>query len=1159
MKKLFLLILAFLPISILSQSWETPIQTTLPANIVTDSDFRYRFNIDADNYGMHFIAQCTDYPNMIKYRLVSNTGEILQSIDNINTTSGSKASSICTYNGFVFVAIVDNSSPNKMILFAKPNSYPYSNFTDVGEYTINTSEIRYIDMCADNYGIHIIFSENFPTTNGAGIYYLNYKLETAWWASYNMIIVAENPPSGGWAGKVTTSNVDGLERVHVSYGAGHEFYTRDIRIYRPDSYGLDNAQLTGSWGQYYDEAAWGTPAIDPRPNGNMYELGMLYLEQGSHASKLKWKQIGSGYNWTDDYLTNTTPFADHQYPESMFYDDYYQNGGFMSIMYGDQAYPPLQPQSVYQRYYNISANPPQFETPTEVFHGTSGHNFSSGVMKPSRQGVYAVAITDESPYQFWMSRQPRIIKNDIVNNALWTGNTYIGSQNPIHTAGAMVNALNYSFTQLLNGAYFVIDNFNTVNLYKSTVNSQNNTTIYVQQVGRLCNYSSTFTGQTHIVYQGQYRCAELQQVDMMDSSQIELLGDAVWQLEDNSVVTVEGPYCVLKMNPNSTIKFGQNSKLILNNGARLIADHATFTSLDPSSTWDGIYLYDISHDTITNCTIENAANGVNIKNKYSFTGNQPSTEISNCTFSNTTNTQLTNGIYASASNNVLIRNNNFTSSSLIDAFANGIMLEYCPAGAFDIIDNHLDKVHSGIAVIQSSPYIARNTITGLTSDGDGIYLDNSNGTVKYNNTYYSNHSLIAYYSSPYLLKNNFNNASDINIDLHSNSVPVMRPINSGTTLRWLAGNNLINGSPLTCGISFNEESYPSMDSGYNKLTVNGSNYMNGVLPSLFTANLPASYNYWGETPNPQKYSVTPYSVDYNPTFDGSTVPPTNYIELNDIGFGLYDTVYVENLGDNPGAEILFMQAYNKEMEAQYVLAISLYKQVILNYRRSDYAPVSLSRIFNCFEKRISSISDYQLLQNYMNQLRINSNYPAGVKELAEDFMIKSKVRQGLLNAAISDYQLIYQQNQNNSKGLHALINKECLIAMKSDTTDNPSQSNTSGITQHKLRLLSLIIGRNLTGSDRVTNSNTPKEFKLYQNYPNPFNPSTTIKYDLPKSGNVSIKVYDLLGKEIYSMNEFKLAGSYNIKFDGSNHASGVYFYKIEASSFTDTKKMVLIK
>jgi hypothetical protein len=90
-------------------------------------------------------------------------------------------------------------------------------------------------------------------------------------------------------------------------------------------------------------------------------------------------------------------------------------------------------------------------------------------------------------------------------------------------------------------------------------------------------------------------------------------------------------------------------------------------------------------------------------------------------------------------------------------------------------------------------------------------------------------------------------------------------------------------------------------------------------------------------------------------------------------------------------------------------------------------------------------------------------------------------------------------------------------------------------------------------------SEIPNEFYLYQNYPNPFNPATTIKYDLPKSGDVSIKVYDLLGKEIYSMNEFKLAGTYSFRFDGTNHASGVYFYKIEAGSYVDTKKMVLLK
>jgi photosystem II stability/assembly factor-like uncharacterized protein len=101
---------------------------------------------------------------------------------------------------------------------------------------------------------------------------------------------------------------------------------------------------------------------------------------------------------------------------------------------------------------------------------------------------------------------------------------------------------------------------------------------------------------------------------------------------------------------------------------------------------------------------------------------------------------------------------------------------------------------------------------------------------------------------------------------------------------------------------------------------------------------------------------------------------------------------------------------------------------------------------------------------------------------------------------------------------------------------------------------------------RQISTNTPRQFYLYQNYPNPFNPVTNIRYDLPKSANVSIKVYDLLGREIYSVNEFKLAGSYSFRFDGSNYASGVYFYRIwvstpsgEAGSFTAVKKMVLVK
>lgn len=88
----------------------------------------------------------------------------------------------------------------------------------------------------------------------------------------------------------------------------------------------------------------------------------------------------------------------------------------------------------------------------------------------------------------------------------------------------------------------------------------------------------------------------------------------------------------------------------------------------------------------------------------------------------------------------------------------------------------------------------------------------------------------------------------------------------------------------------------------------------------------------------------------------------------------------------------------------------------------------------------------------------------------------------------------------------------------------------------------------------------PKEFQLFQNYPNPFNPSTTIKYAIPLDGNVKIKIYDILGKEVLSLlSEFKKAGIYNIKFNSDNLTSGIYFYKIISGNYSATKKMLLLK
>jgi carboxypeptidase T len=91
-------------------------------------------------------------------------------------------------------------------------------------------------------------------------------------------------------------------------------------------------------------------------------------------------------------------------------------------------------------------------------------------------------------------------------------------------------------------------------------------------------------------------------------------------------------------------------------------------------------------------------------------------------------------------------------------------------------------------------------------------------------------------------------------------------------------------------------------------------------------------------------------------------------------------------------------------------------------------------------------------------------------------------------------------------------------------------------------------------------SELPADYYLSQNYPNPFNPSTSISFQLPDAGNVSLKLFDVLGKEVMTLvNEYRAPGSYEVRLDASNLAGGMYFYKLVSGSFSETKKMILVK
>jgi len=130
--------------------------------------------------------------------------------------------------------------------------------------------------------------------------------------------------------------------------------------------------------------------------------------------------------------------------------------------------------------------------------------------------------------------------------------------------------------------------------------------------------------------------------------------------------------------------------------------------------------------------------------------------------------------------------------------------------------------------------------------------------------------------------------------------------------------------------------------------------------------------------------------------------------------------------------------------------------------------------------------------------------------------------------------------------------------------------NWNNVTTSQLVILQ-DIGNNGTIDDtiRVINiiTNTeqgnlilPDNYSLSQNYPNPFNPSTVIKYDIKNSGLVTLKVYNILGMEVASLvNELKQAGRYEAKFNGSNLGSGIYYYRLQAGEFNETKRMLLLK
>lgn len=165
--------------------------------------------------------------------------------------------------------------------------------------------------------------------------------------------------------------------------------------------------------------------------------------------------------------------------------------------------------------------------------------------------------------------------------------------------------------------------------------------------------------------------------------------------------------------------------------------------------------------------------------------------------------------------------------------------------------------------------------------------------------------------------------------------------------------------------------------------------------------------------------------------------------------------------------------------------------------------------------------------------------------------------------AINNFSEPIVQNPNSEEAFFAAID---ILTTSLLDTGNTSLGKIGGIdlsardpNDYRTKLNALIKARN-SKQNLFTSKVIPTEYSLYQNYPNPFNPLTKIQYDIPTDAKVQLKIYDILGREVKTLvNEFQNAGRYNVEFNASNFASGVYFYRIVTDNFSNTKKLMLLR
>jgi hypothetical protein len=341
----------------------------------------------------------------------------------------------------------------------------------------------------------------------------------------------------------------------------------------------------------------------------------------------------------------------------------------------------------------------------------------------------------------------------------------------------------------------------------------------------------------------------------------------------------------------------------------------------------------------------------------------------------------------------------------------------------------------------------------------------------------------------------------------------------------------------------------------------------------------ALHNYWGETEVTEDRFGEGMSVDFGdalaepcPLPDGSGDEDELIVKTS---FGeVIDTLYSigEPVTNLTGMELAYSEAEEKFLSGDMTSALQLYDGIIVSGAEEEEKYVAFERKYE-----IGRITGQ--LPEYFNQLGTtfaslaSSAQDSVSQKILKQHSILCKVGEQEYEESIGEFDAIIQQNPNTEEAIYAEIDAitTAILIEEADSTLHKGRLGKYLVRpgENYLSKLDAVLRKHFGNGNKESEKETlPTEYTLYQNYPNPFNPITTIKYDLPNASEVSLIIYDILGRKVIELvNNKQEAGRYEIQFNASNLASGVYIYQLRAENpstrsgqrYISAKKMILLK